>query len=531
MDPIAIQIFGNLFSSIAEEMGVTLGRTGYSANIKERRDYSCALFDRDLRLVAEGSHIPVHLGAMPLGLREAVRRIELTEGDVVIANDPYAGGTHLPDISLISGVFWQGNLVGYVMSRAHHADVGSRFPGSMGLARTIDEEGIRIAPTKLIAGGVMDTEFLDAFLRHVRNPKERLGDLKAQLAANEIGKKRLIELIEKYGLDTITGQVDNIISYTKTHTETLLAGIPDGEYVFADFLDNDGFNDLPLKITVKLVISGTGATIDFAGTGAQVESCVNAPIAVTHSAIYYVFRCLLPPAVPANHGTFYPIRIKAPEGSLVNAQSPAAVAAGNVETSQRIVDVLLGAFAQALPGRIPAASQGTMNNVSFGCTDESGAEHTYYETIGGGTGAYPGKDGLSGVHSHMTNTLNTPIEALELAFPVRIKEYGLRPGSGGEGASVGGSGTVRSIEFLKGCSVSLLSERRVFGPYGLAGGKDGLPGKNLLTRAGQSTELPGKTSFTAEAGDTLTIMTPGGGGYGQTGLGKAGLGQATLEER
>jgi len=514
-DPVAIRIFGNLFASIAEEMGIALGRTAYSANIKERRDYSCAIFDKDLRLIAEGSHIPVHLGAMPLSLAGAAGRIDFNPGDTVIVNDPFAGGTHLPDITLISPVYYSSELAGFAVSRAHHADVGSCFPGSMGLGRTIHEEGIRISPAKLIAGGKMDEELLDSFLKQVRNPKERLGDLRAQLAANEVGKNRLIELIGKYGSVEINRQIDNIIAYTRVHTEKLLWSIPDGVYSFFDHLDDDGFGDSPLNIAVEVTVDGNRAKVDFSGTDDQVESCVNAPIAVTYSAVYYVFRCLLPPAVPANHGAFYPLAIEAPEGSLVNAVYPAGVAAGNVETSQRIVDVLFGALAKALPGLIPAASQGTMNNLSFGFKRPGGAEGTYYETIGGGMGASPEGDGSSGVHTHMTNTLNTPVEALELAYPVRIKEYGLRRGSGGSGKFSGGDGIIRSIEFLEDSTVSVLSDRRRTGPYGLNGGEPGLCGRNVLVRNCKEIELPGKTSFDAKAGDIVTIKTPGGGGYGK----------------
>ncbi|MBE0447139.1 MAG: hydantoinase B/oxoprolinase family protein [Actinobacteria bacterium] len=513
-DPVAIRIFGNLFASIAEEMGVTLGRTAYSANIKERRDYSCAIFDKDLRLVAEGSHIPVHLGAMPLSLSESAKRIDFNPGDTVIVNDPFAGGTHLPDITLTSPIFLDEALIGFAVSRAHHADVGSHFPGSMGLGHTIHEEGVCISPSKLVAGSRIDERLLESFLQQVRNPKERLGDLKAQLAANEIGKSRFIDLVTKYGLDDIGKQIDNTIAYTRICTEILLQSMPSGTYSFIDYLDDDGFSDKPLKIEVAIKISGNRARIDFSGTDAQVESCVNAPLAVTHSAVYYVFRCLLPSTVLVNHGTFYPLTIKAPEGSLVNAAYPAGVAAGNVETSQRIVDVLLGALAQALPDRIPAASQGTMNNLSFGFKYPGGGEHTYYETIGGGMGAYPGKDGLSGVHTHMTNTLNTPIEALELAFPVRVRECSLRHGSGGNGKFSGGDGITRSIEFLEDSMVSILSDRRRTRPYGLNKGEPGASGRNILTCGDEEIELPGKTSFNVKAGDIVTIETPGGGGCG-----------------
>lgn len=514
-DPISIQIFANLFASIAEEMGITLGRTAYSANIKERRDYSCAIFNKDLDLVAEGSHIPVHLGAMPLSLFTTARHFDFNPGDVIILNDPFTGGTHLPDITLITPIFFNTQLVGFAASRAHHADVGSRFPGSMGLSRTIDEEGVRIPPLKLVENGKMDKNLLSSLLQRMRNPKERLGDLKAQLAANEIGKNRFVSLIEKYGLDEVNKQINNLLTYTRFHTERLIESIPDGSYSYTDYLDDDGFGNGPLKIAATITVDGSWATIDFNGTDKQTEGCVNAPFAVTLSAAYYVFRCLLPPGVPANGGTFLPLSIKPPRGTLVGAAYPAGVAAGNVETSQRIVDVLLGAIAQALPGKIPAAGQGTMNNLSFGFTCQDGSEHTYYETIGGGMGAYPGKMGLSGMHTHMTNTLNTPIEAIELTYPVRIVEYRLREGSGGDGEAKGGDGIIRSIEFLADSTVSILSDRRAFAPYGLNGGKPGKSGRNTLTRNGKATNLPGKISFDAKAGDIITIETPGGGGYGK----------------
>lgn len=360
----------------------------------------------------------------------------------------------------------------------------------------------------------MDENLLDSFLLQVRNPKERLGDLKAQLAANEVGKTQFLSLVEKYGLDEIERQAKNIISYTRVHTEKLIESIPDGTYSFADYLDDDGFNDKQLKIEVSITVSGNWAIIDFSETDNQADGCVNAPLAVTHSAVYYVFRCLLSPTVPSNHGAFYPLEIKAPKGSLVNAKYPAGVAAGNVETSQRIVDVLLGALSKALPDRIPAASQGTMNNFSFGFRLSSGGEYTYYETIGGGMGAYPGEDGLSGVHTHMTNTLNTPIEALELSYPVRVVKYGLRHGSGGGGNFSGGNGIIRGIEFLEDSTVSILSDRRKLPPYGLSGGKPGEPGRNILLREGKEIDLPSKVSFDVKTGDILVIETPGGGGYG-----------------
>jgi N-methylhydantoinase B len=518
LDPISIQLFGNLFSSVAEEMGIVLGRTAYSANIKERRDYSCAIFDAGLRLIAEGSHIPVHLGAMPLSVKEIVNRLSLKEGDVAIANDPFAGGTHLPDITLLSPVYIEGLLAGYAVSRAHHSDVGSKYPGSMGLAASINDEGVRIEPVKLVEAGSPNEEFLASFLARVRNRSERLGDLKAQLAANSTGVRRFSELHHKYGTETVNRQIENLIQYTKRQAEHLLGSIPDGIYEFEDYLDDDGFGNENIRIKAAINIGGRKALISFDGSGKQVKGCVNATLAVTLSAVQYVFKCLLPPNVPANHGTFYPIDIVAPESTIVNANYPAAVAAGNVETSQRIVDVVLGALAKAVPDRIPAASQGTMNNISFGFTKAGGIEQTYYETIGGGMGASLKNHGLSGVQTHMTNTLNTPIEALEMLYPLRVRRYELRKGSGGKGRRDGGDGIIREFEVLSAATVSILSERRNGKPYGMKGGSPGMPGRNLLTCKKSSSQtikkLDSKTSFRANPGDIIAIETPGGGGYG-----------------
>lgn len=537
-DPITIQLFGNLFSSVAEEMGIVLGRTAYSANIKERRDYSCAIFDTDLRVIAEGSHIPVHLGAMPLGAKEIVNRLSLNEGDVAIANDPFAGGTHLPDITLLSPVYIEGLLIGYVASRAHHSDVGSKYPGSMGLATSVNDEGVRIEPVKLVEAGSLNEKFLSSFLAQVRNRNERLGDLKAQLAANNTGAQRFSELHRKYGTEVINRQIDNLILYTKRQTEHLLGSIPDGVYEFEDYLDDDGCGNENIRIKAIVAIDGCKASISFKGSDKQVKGCVNATLAVTLSAVQYVLKCLLPSNVPANHGAFYPIHVDAPESTVVNASYPAAVAAGNVEMSQRIVDVVLGALSKAIPDRIPAASQGTMNNISFGFSGYDGVERTYYETIGGGMGASAKSNGLSGVQTHMTNTLNTPIEALEMLYPLRIKRYGLRKGSGGKGNHDGGDGIVREYEVFADAVVSILSERRNRNPYGMIGGEPGMSGQNLLAKepvdksttksANESTgelalkktdsktilKLNPKTSFKAHAGDIITIETPGGGGYG-----------------
>ncbi len=527
-NPIQLEIFKHLFSALAEEMGVALRRASYSPNIKERRDFSCAVFDPQGRMVAQAAHIPVHLGSMPLSVEAAVAKFSpsnnLHPGDAVILNDPYLGGTHLPDITLVTPVFIQDagaqRLAGFVASRAHHADVGGMSPGSMPVAREIYQEGLIIPPVKLFSNGSVNQPVLDLLLANVRTPDERLGDIRAQVAANQRGAQRLQAMIERYSFETLSGIMESLLAYTERMTRRLLSTLPDGDFQFEDFLDDDGINLLPIPIRVKISIAGDHALVDFTGSAPQQKGSVNAVRAITLSAVYYVFRCLIGADVPNNAGCLAPIDVITPEGSIVNAQKPAPVAGGNVETSQRIVDTLLGALAQACPDRIPAASQGTMNNITIGGWDQARKRpFAYYETIAGGMGARPGVDplistGPSGVHSHMTNTLNTPIEALEYAYPLRIHQYSLRPGSGGAGLHSGGNGIIRSIELLSDAQVTLLTDRRIIHPYGLNGGEPGKCGENILLDESAETHLPGKGTFELHAGQILSIHTPGGGGWG-----------------
>ncbi|MBI2914058.1 MAG: hydantoinase B/oxoprolinase family protein [Chloroflexi bacterium] len=649
LDPAELAIATALFASVAEEMGVTLGRTAHSPNIKERRDFSCAVFDPKGRLVAQAAHIPVHLGAMPTAVQAALATAHpeplgprsgpseskghpephpsaarapvegFSPGDVVILNDPYLGGTHLPDITMVSPVFLPARgtgfslsdrgrgrasnlqpltsnlqLVAFVASRAHHADVGGIAPGSMPLAEELIQEGIVIPPIKLYEGGTLNRAVLALLLRNMRAPDERRGDLDAQVAAHRTGEERLREVIARFGLRQSWRRMDALMDYAERMTRTAIAAIPDGDYAFEDALDDDGVSDEPVPIRVRLSIRGDSLHCDFTGSAPERPSSVNAVAAVTRSAVYYVVRCLIEAlvpdgeSVPSNDGCFRPVSFTLPEGSVVNARPPRAVAAGNVETSQRIVDVLLGALAPALPHLIPAASQGTMNNVAIGSSTArpepvEGPEpalaarpesvegraaagrggpsfllpsssflqtFAYYETVGGGAGASPTADGLSAVHTHMTNTMNTPIEALEMAYPFRILEYAVRRGSGGAGRHRGGDGIVRTWQFLAPATLSLLSERRRRAPWGLAAGAPwaalaGQPGRNLLRRAPQDADvaatfrspgagpgptsnpqlptsdfpppipLPSKCQLKVSPGDILTLETPGGGGFGQ----------------
>ncbi|MGB7296643.1 MAG: hydantoinase B/oxoprolinase family protein [Candidatus Aminicenantales bacterium] len=518
VDPIELEIFKSIFVSIAEEMGVALCRSSFSPNIKERRDYSCAVFDGQGSTVAQGDHLPVHLGAMPLSVLSAIENVKLEPGDTVMMNDPFRGGTHLPDITLVSPVFaGEGRRPAFfAANRAHHSDVGGISPGSMALTSEIFQEGVIIPPVKLVRRGRIDRDILGFVLANVRTPDEREGDLTAQLAANRIGQRRLLEVTRKFGLNKIKLYMGHLQDYSEKIMRQALRGIPDGEYCYADYLDSDGLSREPVKIQAAIRIRESSAEVDFAGSGPQTRGSVNANYAITLSATMYVFRSIIPGDIPYNSGLLRPIRLLAPEGSVVNARWPAAVAGGNVETSQRITDVLLGALAKALPRRIPAASSGTMNNVTFGGNHpETGRPFAYYETIGGGMGASPERDGLSGVHTHMTNTQNTPVEALEHVLPIRIRRYTLRKGSGGHGKFKGGDGIVREFEFLAPARVNILSERRSFSPYGLAGGSPGKRGKNVLIRRGKTKSLAAKASFQVKRGDRMVIETPGGGGYGK----------------
>jgi N-methylhydantoinase B len=521
-DPIGLTIFQCAVHSIAEEMGAALRRTALSPNIKERRDYSCAVFDGKGRVIAMGDHMPVHLGSMPMSLAAAVEKIDLGPGDIAILNDPYAGGTHLPDITMVLPVFLEAEKRPsfYVSNRAHHADVGGRFAGSMGPAEEIFQEGIRIPPVRIVRGGSVDREMLDLILLNVRTPREREGDLDAQIGACRVGEQRILQLAKKFGARALESLVDELLDYSERLVRAQLRRMPAGEFSAEDWLDSDGINEEPCRLAVRLRLDPTeGAMhVDFAGSSKQVTGAVNAVRAITLSACFYVLRCLLEEDAPATAGILRPLTLECPEGSIVDARSPAAVAGGNVETSQRIVDVLLRALAKAVPERVPAASAGTMSNLTIGGVDHrTGEPFTYYETTAGGMGARNGLDGISGVQTHMTNSLNTPIEALEYAYPFRVRKYGYRYGSGGDGKFRGGDGLIKEIEVLTRAQVTLLADRRRFRPWGLEGGDDGAVGTARLKRVRyvDAEELPGKCSVQVGAGDVLRIETPGGGGWGK----------------
>lgn len=521
VDPIELTIFQCAVHSIAEEMGAALRRTALSPNIKERRDYSCAVFDGKGRVIAMGDHMPVHLGSMPMSVEAAIAAIAFAPGDIAILNDPYAGGTHLPDITMVLPVFLQGDDMPafYVSNRAHHADVGGRFAGSMGPAEEIYQEGIRIPPVRIVRGGKVDREMLNLILLNVRTPHEREGDLDAQMGACRVGEKRILQLAEKHDKEKLQALVEELLDYSERLVRAELRTMPAGEFGAEDWLDSDGVTDEPRKIAVRLRLDPVAGAVhaDFTGSSAQVAGSVNAVRAITLSACFYVLRCLLGEDAPATAGILRPLTLVTPAGSIVDARPPAAVAGGNVETSQRIVDTLLGALALAVPARIPAASAGTMSNLTLGGVDpRTGEAFTYYETAAGGMGARQGMDGISGVQTHMTNSLNTPVEALEYAYPFRVRRYGYRYGSGGDGEWHGGDGLVREVELLADAQMTLLADRRKFRPWGSQGGEDGAAGAAWVVRAGgaEKIELPGKCSRQIAAGDVLRIETPGGGGWG-----------------
>ena len=508
LDPVTLSVLASALVGIAEEMGAVLIRGSYSSNIKERRDCSTALFDAQGRMVAQAEHIPVHLGAMPEAVAAIMGR-DPEPGDVFAINDPYSGGTHLPDITLVSPVAPDGEIIGYAVTRAHHSDVGGMRPGSAPSdSREIFQEGIIIPPVRLVRGGEYVDDVLALLLANVRTPAIRRGDLRAQIAANQIADQRIGELMERRGKETVLAAFDEVISYTERRTRDVVRNLPDGEYWAEDFMEGDGTVDQDIPIRVKILISEDSMSIDFSGTAEAVGGNVNCPLAVTRSACYFALRVLLPGDVPANAGTYAPLDIEAPDGSLVNARSPSAVVAGNVETSSRIADTVLSALSGATT--LPAQGQGTMNNLVIG-----GPGWTYYETIGGGQGASQRGPGPSGVHVGMSNTLNTPIEAFEMEYPMRVERYELLYGSGGDGEHRGGDGIVRAVRVLEPASLSLLTDRRRHGPHGACGGEPGRVGRNLL--GGE--ELPPKVSREMEEGDVVTVETPGGGGYGHAGGG------------
>lgn len=519
-DPAEMAVIGHALHSIAVEMGAALRRTAFSPNIKERRDYSSAVFSAEGGLIAMGDDMPVHLGSMPMSVSAVLAALRLGPGDVALLNDPYRGGTHLPDMTMVAPVFLRGESrpAFYVANRAHHADVGGAHPGSMGPCREIVQEGIRIPPVKLMRAGRMDAQVLAILLANVRTPVEREGDLTAQLGACRVGAARMLELVRRFGQARLLRGARALIEGSERLTRELLAALPAGEWRAEDFLDDDGVTTDPIgiRVTVRNDPARRCALVDFTGTDTQVAGNLNAVYAITWSAVFYVFRCLMPAGAMATAGLMRPVQVIAPEGTVVNAVPPAAVAGGNVETSQRIVDVLLKALAQVLPDRIPAASSGTMNNLSIGGIDpRSGLPYAYYETIAGGLGGSPVDSGASGHHAHMTNSLNTPVEALEYAYPFRVTRYAMRRGSGGVGLHRGGDGLVREIELLGDAQVTLLSDRRRMQPWGLAGGGDGAAGKSAVIANGAEEILPSKCTRELPSGSRLRVESPGGGGWGR----------------
>ncbi|MEA1931771.1 MAG: hydantoinase B/oxoprolinase family protein [Euryarchaeota archaeon] len=508
IDPVSLEIIRNQLEGVAEEMGQVLVAGAYSPNIKERRDCSTALFDTAGRLVAQAEHIPVHLGAMPEAV-DAVRKQDPQPGDVWLLNDPFAGGTHLPDLTMVSPIVANGEGIGYAVSRAHHADVGGMVPGSMPAgAREIFQEGLRIPPVRIVADGERNEELLSLLLANVRNPDERRADLRAQIAANERAETRLAELQADHGRDRLRAAFDAVIDYSSERMAAAIAELPNGTFAAEDFLEGDGITDDDIPIRVRLTISEGSITVDFTDSAPQVPGNVNAPRAVTKSAVYFVVRAVTDPDIPPNHGCYQPVSVEIPPGSLLDPGPPAAVVGGNVETSQRVTDTVLSAFASAIPDELPAQGQGTMNNLTIG--SRTGEGFSYYETIGGGFGGRPNKDGMDAVQVGMTNTLNTPIEALEAEYPLRVTRYALRPDSGGRGRYRGGHGIERQLETEVPATVSLLTERRRHRPRGVAGGEDGACGENLV----DGEPVGAKTTIEVEAGTTVTVRTPGGGGHG-----------------
>ena len=547
-DPTTLEIYRALYTSVAEEMGIALRRTAFSPNIKERRDYSCAVFDAQGRVIAQGDHMPVHLGSMPMAVAAALSEIRLAPGETVALNDPFAGGTHLPDVTLVTGMFLEDKrpkekgerrktnsvilksrtsdaesarhhpqaAIFYVANRAHHADIGGATPGSMGMATDVYGEGLRIPPIRLVRGGEVDKDVMRLLMANVRASSERRADFEAQIGSLKTGAARLLEIVDRRGVCEALAYASHLIDYSARMMRRAIRAIPDGEYEATDALDDDGVTDEEVLIRVRVTIRGERARVDFEGSAPQVAGAINAVEAITVSAVAYAFRCLIRGDVPASAGLMEPIEVLAPRGSIVNAVHPAPVAGGNVETSQRIVDVLFKALALALPERIPAASPGTMNNLTIGGTDaRTGAEFAYYETVAGGMGARPHADGMSAVHTHMTNSLNTPAEALEYAYPLRVRAYHIRKGSGGSGRRRGGDGVVREIETLVPARMSLLAERRKGAPYGLRGGEEGKSGRDAIISRGRKQSIASKGSWELRAGDRVRIETPGGGGHGK----------------
>jgi N-methylhydantoinase B len=512
MDAIQLSLFASRIAAVCDEMGAVLRRAAFSPNIRDRLDYSCAVFDPKGQLCAQAAHIPVHLGSMAYAMAGLVQSRRWADGDMLVVNDPFQGGTHLPDITLIAPVYCAGECVGFVANRAHHADIGADSPGSMPLCTRLEQEGLVIAPTLLMAAGRLQQQVLDRVIAATHNAVITEGDFSAQISANRTGVRRIQELVDTMGRAAYMDGLDVLNDYGERMARAALGQLPQGVYRFTDYMDDDGQGGRDIPLQVAISVTAAAVHVDFAGSAEQVAGNINCPLSVAAAAVFYVFRCLMDERTPACAGSFRCLQISAPEGCLLNARPPAAVAAGNVETSSRIVDVILGALAQAVPERVAAASQGTMNNLAMGARGAQGG-WDYYETLAGGMGAGPAGGGLHAVQTHMTNTLNTPIEVLEAAFPLRIRRYALRHGSGGDGARRGGDGLVREYEFLAPAQLTLLTERRRRGPWGLAGGQAGTPGQNRLNAA----PLPAKAAVAVAKGDRLVIETPGGGGFGAAG--------------
>jgi len=529
MNSIELSLFSSRMEAICEEMGAVLRRAAFSPNIKDRLDFSCAIFDTQGALCAQAAHIPVHIGSMAFAMREVIRTMEWQPGDMVILNNPYMGGTHLPDVTLIAPLFVdnvlagssnqggarnaQPQLLGFVVNRAHHADIGAETPGSMPISNTLLEEGVIIAPTHLLRDGKLLSEVMTQITSRTSNAEQTVGDFKAQISANRTGLSRLGDIIRTLGVENYLGQLLALNEYAERLAQAAIRVIPDGQYRFTDFMDDDGLGHTDLPIVASIKVQGHSVEVDFTGTAAQTPGNINCPLSVAAAAVYYVFRCLMPVYTPNCEGAFRSIQLYAPQGCLLNAEYPAAVAAGNVETSTRVVDVVMGALAKAVPGLISAASQGSMNNLAMGARARvhgHDKQWDYYETIGGGMGAGPVHNGPSAVQTHMTNTLNTPVEVIEMNYPLRVSYYSVRYGSGGRGQHRGGDGIVREFLFLQPATATLITERRRLRPWGLNGGETGASGENTLN----GEPLPGKISLQVNAGDRLTVKTPGGGGWG-----------------
>lgn len=508
MNPIELSIFARSIDAVCEEMGAQLRFAAFSPNIRDRLDFSCAVFDVHGGLCAQAAHIPVHLGSMAYAMQQIVMQRTWAPGDFIALNDPYLGGTHLPDVTVVCPVFIQGDPMGFVANRAHHADIGAATPGSMPVSTDLSQEGVVIPPTCIGRHGEIDQQVIARLFRDARNLRDTLGDMAAQCSANQLGIQSLMELIERTGRQQFSGALQELNDYGQQMARSMITKIPNGTYTFTDYMDDDGQGVTDLPIAVSLQVGHDRIVADFTGTATQAAGNINCPLSVTAAAVFYVFRCLMPNETPACAGSFSPIGLKVPTGSLLNAKRPGAVAAGNVETSSRIVDVVLGALSQALPDAIPACSQGTMNNLALGSS--TGTRWGYYETIAGGMGGSKISSGLSGVQTHMTNTQNTPVEVLEISYPLRVRRYAIRHGSGGPGQYRGGDGMIREFEFLGPATFTILSERRTRSPWGLNGGGEGRRGANFLN----GERMPGKVWREAHAGDCLRVESPGGGGWG-----------------